>query len=81
MTQQLEVRWPRAETVVFHGKNGTGLCCGLWLTVLEDKIVLRPITSRGKLANCFIDVPTAVLPQVLAALKPSAGPIKRGSGT
>jgi hypothetical protein len=81
MAHPAEVRWNKDELVLFQGRNGTGLCCGLWLTTATEKVVLRPITSTGRRANCYNCVPLAALPRLIAALRKRlpAAPPRRGA--
>lgn len=64
-----EITWPTHAQVVFHGRNGTGLCAGLEITEDNDKITLTPITRRNKPANCHIEVPLVLLPEIIAVLR------------
>ena len=70
----MTITWPKCWQVVFHGRNGTGYCCGLELhhlrpTAEDGGVVdLVPLTSRGQSGNCSISIPMARLTDVIAAL-------------
>jgi hypothetical protein len=71
-----EITWPVDEQLVFFGRNGTGKCSGLWITDAGDYITLRPLTSRGQIAKCSIDVPKThvhKLAEILAGLSAKGG--------
>jgi hypothetical protein len=61
---------------VYHGRSGTGYCCGIEVHHLDpqDKgggiVDLVPIASKGRRANCTICVPVAEIPKLIAALVP-----------
>ena len=41
----------------FLGRNGYGQCMGLHVAVFENVIEIRPITSKGQPASCYIQIP------------------------
>ena len=51
------------------GRNGAFKAIGLYIYNSVNKIVVTPITSRGNLARCEIEVPITHLPELIAALK------------
>lgn len=56
------------ERVQFLGRNGTFAAKGMELRENDGVVEFTPITSRGKLASCFIQIPIADLPFVINAL-------------
>ena len=56
----------------FVGRNGTGMCRGIEVLDLTDKnppkVMIAPINSKGKVANCNIDIPVEDIPALIAAL-------------
>jgi hypothetical protein len=71
------IRWPRAERLLFLGRNGYGLCTGLDIFEFEGVVELRPITSKDRIGRAEICVPIAALPRLLQALKGIRRPKKR----
>ena len=63
------VRWPRDERLTFLGRNGYGLCTGLYFFAFDDVVELRPITSKGAIGRAQISVPTSAIPGVIAILR------------
>jgi hypothetical protein len=62
------VRWPRAERLLFLGRNGYALCTGLDIFEFEGVIELRPITSKDRIGRAEICVPTAAVRELVRTL-------------
>ena len=62
------VLWPSGRITHFHGRNGTGKMTGIEITLTKDYADLQPITSRGHLANCHIELDRKALGQVIEVL-------------
>jgi hypothetical protein len=43
--------------VTFTGRNGTFKCIGVELMECGDRVQISPITSKGQIGRCDIDVP------------------------
>jgi hypothetical protein len=70
----------KAHSLTFTGRNGTAKCCGLTAAVNPPKtrITIAPITSRGSIGRCDIDIPATAaavdqLKQLLDAALLEAG--------
>jgi hypothetical protein len=52
------------------GRNGTIRVSGLriWRSIDARLVTIEPVTSRGRIGNCRIVIPTADLPQTVEAL-------------
>jgi hypothetical protein len=48
-----------AQEFTYYGRNGRGTCEGAKVTIYGDQISLEPINSKGDVARCRIDMPTA----------------------
>lgn len=56
----------------FLGRNGTGYCDGVAVYEHDWKECLNiaPITSKGVIGRCSIDIPVSCVPDVVLALMP-----------
>jgi hypothetical protein len=55
------------------GRNGCGTCEGLYAGTYGPTVSLQPITSKGELARCRIDLPLAEFLKLAAAVSAKAG--------
>jgi hypothetical protein len=55
--------------VIYVGRNGSGRQSGLEVELLGDRVILEPVNSKGKTANCTIAVPVCNLGEVITALQ------------
>ncbi len=55
--------------VTFTGRNGTFKCAGVELMECGDRIQISPLTSKGSVGRCDIDIPTENLDEFIAALR------------
>jgi hypothetical protein len=64
-----QVTWGR--TTNFTGRNGYAKCNGLDIQPLDhnESVLLAPLTSRGVVGRCDIEVPLEALPEVIAKLQ------------
>ena len=53
----------------YIGRNGKGRQLGLGFTTGSDAVILKPINSRGNLANCQINIPMEDIPKVIETLQ------------
>lgn len=71
----MNIMYPRLQH--FVGRNGRGHCGGLhvltphegWPESCPRYVTLYPLTSKGQVAHCDIEIPVESLPQVIAALQ------------
>ncbi len=63
------VRWKQHQTLVFFGRNGTGLCTGIEVFDYDAVVTLTPFTSKDRLARCEIAVPLSSVPGLIDALE------------
>ena len=70
---QLQIGWNR--TTNFTGRNGYMQCKGMDVLTLpgSNSVMLSPLTSRGKVGRCDIEVPIEALPQLIEALQAVKG--------
>jgi len=63
------VTWKRSTN--FTGRNGYSKCSGLDMLPLDhnDSVMLSPLTSRGAVGRCNIEIPMESLPEVIAKLQ------------
>lgn len=61
------------QTVSFLGRNGNFKSIGLnvykYKYSTEDKVELTPITSKGLLGRCVIEIPTESIPDLIKSLQ------------
>jgi hypothetical protein len=64
----------------FLGRNGPGCMCGVRVIPIEDlsALHLEPITSRGVVGRCSIQIPVGQLHQFVDALQSAAAEITPG---
>jgi hypothetical protein len=69
------IEWPAHDSVTFTGRNGTFLCAGVYLEILGlgtpesvRRLMIMPITSKGRGGRCDIDIPVDKLDELIAAL-------------
>ncbi len=56
----------------FTGRNGMSNASGIQITEsFEGHLTLVPVTSKGKLANCFIVVHKGSVPEFIASIGPT----------
>lgn len=67
------IQWPD-QGLHFVGRNGQMKCAGMVVECLGRRVVLRPITSKGRWGRCEIEVPLD--DRVLAALVDAIEPGK-----
>lgn len=60
---------PFKKITTFQGRNGTGKCTGILISNLGDNLWIAPITSKGSVGNCGIEIPKEDLPKLIKALK------------
>ena len=70
----LEIRMPEeqvkfARTTSFLGRNGHMKCGGIDITSFGSSVTLSPLTSRGVIGRCNIEIPLENLPEVIAKLQ------------
>jgi hypothetical protein len=65
----INIDWPVNDNITFQGRNGTGKCAGLEIGLMGHRVCLSPITSRGKVGNCSIDVPLDKVEYLIRALQ------------
>lgn len=55
----------------FQGRNGLGRCAGVSVSLSRslELAVVEPITSRGMVGNCRLEIPMEDIPAVIEALK------------
>lgn len=54
----------------FLGQDGYYNCTGLFVTEnLNGQVWIEPITSKGEVGRCRIEIPVDALTEVIAALK------------
>jgi hypothetical protein len=54
----------------FLGRNGSGKCVGVnVLHTADNSIMLEPITSRGLIGRCFIEVPDEAIDGLITLLE------------
>lgn len=58
-----------AKTTGFLGRNGYMKCSGIDLSSSTDVVTLSPLTSRGDVGRCNIEIPLDNLPEVIAKLQ------------
>lgn len=65
----LKMTWER--TTNFTGRNGYAKCKGLDLQTLDhnESLLLAPLTSRGVIGRCDIEIPLESLPELVAKLQ------------
>jgi hypothetical protein len=69
-----DITWDGGQTK-FLGRNGSGWCAGLFFLFVRKNgagvpsVTLRPVTSRGLLARCQIEVPMSAVPEFVSALE------------
>ncbi len=70
-----DVKWQR--TTNFTGRNGYAKCSGLEVLPLphNDTVMLSPLTSRGVVGRCDIEVPVEALPELIAKLSALVPPV------
>jgi hypothetical protein len=56
--------------VTFTGRNGTMKCAGVELMEFDDRVQISPITSKGDVGRCDIDIPKENVPALIEALAP-----------
>lgn len=62
-----QVKWDRPTE--FLGRNGYFMCSGVDLTTDEDKLFIAPLTGRGDVGRCTIEVPLNKLDELIASLE------------
>lgn len=64
-----QVRWER--TTNFTGRNGYMKCNGLNILTLDHNrsVMLSPLTSRGTVGRCDVEIPLEALLEVIATLQ------------
>ena len=55
--------------VNYTGRNGTGRQKGLEIELFQSLVIFEPVNSKGKVANCRIEVPAEDLDQVIKSLQ------------
>ncbi len=63
------ILWCSGRITNFHGRNGTGKMIGIEIMATKDYVDLQPITSRGRPANCHIELDRKALAQVIEVLE------------
>lgn len=59
-----------SRVVSFLGRNGTFQAKGINIGTLKPQIVyFEPITSKGKVARCCIEIPVEDIPKVMERLE------------
>jgi hypothetical protein len=56
------------QQVTFTGRNGTFKCVGVEVWELSNRVTISPITSKGKIGRCDIDIPLENLGEFINAL-------------
>ena len=59
------VKWDR-ETFA-EGRNGMSKCHGVELLKFDNRILITPINSKGKLTRCVIQIPESAIPEICNA--------------
>jgi hypothetical protein len=69
------IEWEQHDSVTFTGRTGTFFCTGLYLEVYGlgtgdsvRRVMIMPITSKGRGGRCDIDIPVAKLPELIQEL-------------
>ncbi|WP_425953195.1 hypothetical protein [Ralstonia pseudosolanacearum] len=78
MAQEQEVKYKSLGLCV--GRNGEFKSAGVVIREMSDSVQVQPITSRGKLGRCLIDVPIdrnvfSQLAEVFTRLAANAAPV------
>lgn len=75
----IQIKFKREKS--FHGRNGTGKQSAITLLELPNNVCIWPVTSRGNLGNCEIqiDKDPEVLRQIAAFLFMLAEKCEQGS--
>ena len=60
--------WAEAKTV-FVGRNGSGHCAGVEIQLNNKVVDLCPLTSKGQLGNCHINLPMEAIPDLVRKLQ------------
>lgn len=68
-----EIKFKR-EGLLFLGRNGSGECTGLdiasrYYNTFPNNLIVAPITSKGVVAKCYIEIPEEQAGEVAAALQ------------
>lgn len=53
----------------FTGRNGYMKCSGINLLRQENSVLLAPLTSRGCIGRCDVEIPLEDLPALIAGLQ------------
>lgn len=66
--------------LVFLGRNGYGRMCGLVVSPIPqyNVIYFEPLTSRGIVGRCRLEVPFTLLPRLIELLQSSQRPSQAG---
>jgi len=62
-----ELKFSRLTT--FTGRNGTFKCAGVELIDYTDRVQISPVTSKGNVGRCDIDIPVEDIPALIEALQ------------
>lgn len=65
------IKWKNKPTY-FVGRNGHFKCIGLIIANVYDKIVLLPITSKGKEGRAMLVIPKEEIPGFIDSIKKAA---------
>ncbi len=64
MAEQIKFQYQ----TTFTGRNGTFRASGLSIATGKNVIEIAPITSKGKLGNCYIGIPKEAIPALVSHL-------------
>jgi hypothetical protein len=70
-----QVKWDKNTT--FLGRNGYFHCSGVDLTTDESKLYVAPLTGRGDVGRCTIEVPLEKLDELIASLQAMRTGVKK----
>ena len=81
MNATVKFNRPKDDTAMFLGRNGYFTCVGVEIfdMTFRKVVEISPITSKGKVGRCYIQIPIGNLPEViekLSAFLPKKGRVR-----
>ena len=69
--ETVEVTWEN-KSIVFQGRNGVGKCSGVQISESynDNAIRIEPITSKGLIGNCWIEIDKGHITEIVRHLIP-----------
>ena len=58
-----------SSTTFYIGRNGSGKQIGLGIIDTDETVMIGPINSKNRIANCAVNIPLEDIPRVIETLK------------